>query len=159
MKKIYIFSGKIRTGKTTRLFNWSKSRDNIDGILSPVKDGKRYLHHIKTGEEKLLEADEKPSGKNHIKIGRFIFNKETFEWGKEKLLSALSENPAWLIIDEVGPLELKGEGFEPVISRILSEKKAIKNINILIVVREGLVDLLFEKFKFTPDTVDNFNFD
>ena len=57
--KIYIYSGKVHSGKTTNILEWTKTKKSIDGILAPVIDSKRYLYRIKSKEYHLLEADEK----------------------------------------------------------------------------------------------------
>ena len=56
MNKIFLLSGSIHTGKTTRLTEWIKNKKDVDGILQPVIDGKRHIKHISSGEIQLLEV-------------------------------------------------------------------------------------------------------
>jgi nucleoside-triphosphatase THEP1 len=51
--------------------------------------------------------------------------------------------PGWLVVDEIGPLELKGQGFHDVLRELLQKRKE----NIILVVREGLVQQVTEHFK------------
>jgi nucleoside-triphosphatase len=141
-KPIYYYTGPVHTGKTTRIAEWA-SRNNCTGILSPIINGKRHLREIKSGELKLLESD---SNINSISIGRYNFKKEVFEWGRQKLLAEYESEPEWLVIDEYGKLELRGEGLEPVISTIINHWKINKKNNLLIVVRDYLVNDFIKKF-------------
>lgn len=156
MKRIYILTGEIGSGKTTRLIEWCKDKD-ADGIASPVIDGKRYLMRIKTKEKKLLELPEKKSGSQEVKIGHYKFDKKVFRWAQKKLIEIFSEAPEWFVVDEIGPLELKGQGFEPAITDIFlrffeSESK------IILVVR-GKLMRQFKNIYFLSDSdFDYFDF-
>ena len=46
MKKIYILTGAINSGKSTRLMNWATQQNNIVGIICPREKGKRELFSI-----------------------------------------------------------------------------------------------------------------
>ena len=37
----------------------------------------------------------------------------SFLWAQNALFNSLDKNLEWLIIDEIGPLELEGKGLEP----------------------------------------------
>jgi len=102
-RKIYIVTGPIQTGKTTRLFNFIKAKNSVDGILAPVVNNKRALFHISTKQLKILEAEN--PGEKTIPVGKYNFLKEVFEWANKKLLKSFNAKPEWLIIDEVGKLE------------------------------------------------------
>ncbi len=76
-----------------------------------------------------------------LSIGRFVFSKAGFEKAIQ-VISASVHYPGWLVIDEVGPLELKGEGFHDVVKEVLFNRTG----NILLVVREGLADTVITKY-------------
>ncbi|MBL1211836.1 MAG: hypothetical protein HND52_00645 [Ignavibacteriae bacterium] len=141
-KFIYYYTGPVQTGKTTRIAEWTK-KNNCTGIVAPIIDGKRHLKIISSGEKKLLETE---ANENSIIIGKFKFDRSVFEWGREKLLAEYELKPEWLVIDEFGKLELKDEGLEPAISRIISRWQKEKNINLLIIVRDYLVNEFIQKF-------------
>jgi len=141
-KPIYYYTGPVQTGKTTRIAEWT-SLNNCSGILAPIINGKRHLRDIKSKEEKLLEVE---SNRNTISIGRYNFKEDVFEWGRQKLLAEYESEPEWLVIDEYGKLELRGEGLEPVISTIINHWKINKKNNLLIVVRDYLVNDFIKKF-------------
>lgn len=134
MNKILIVTGKIRTGKTTRLMKWVNQQKNIDGILQPVVVGKRFLYHISSKTLVQLETDKK---ENNISIGNYNFSSQAFNWAKEKLKYAVSKNLDYLIIDEIGPLELNGKGIEPTFTDIISHRNDF-SAKIVCVVREEI---------------------
>jgi len=115
-------SAPIQTGKTTAINNWASNRNDVDGITQPIVDGKRHLLNIKSNELRLLELSDDTD--NIIQVGKFFFSKPTFEWAKICLLHAMLEKPAWLVIDEIGKLELKDKGLEPAVNYIVNECKS-----------------------------------
>lgn len=150
MKKIYILSRPKQSGKTTRLMKWFADKKNIDGIFQPVVEEKRFIYHIASKSLKLLEANEQtPSGKI-VSIGKYQFNKDVFEWAQTVLSIALNNKLDWLIVDEVGPLELDGKGLEPVITKIINERECFPG-KILFVVRENLLRDFLVHYKIEDD--------
>jgi len=146
MNRIFLLSGPIHTGKTTRITDWIKDKDDVDGILQPVIDGKRYIKHILSGEIRPLEIPPDTKQKNIIIIGNYRFDNDVFTWSRKELLLAYTKNPEWLIIDEVGKLEMDGKGLEPIISKILNELNDHKNIKLVFVVRDYLVPDFLSKY-------------
>ena len=140
MQSMFIFSGSVHSGKTTRLIKWLKDKKNVQGIISPISDGKRYLVNIQSDEKRKLEIDSGSSQKNVIKVGKYIFDKSVFEWACEIILGSIKSNPDWLIIDEVGPLELQDEGLAKAVNKVFSEKDYLLKTNVVFVVREQLLN-------------------
>ncbi len=117
----------------------------IDGILAPVIDGRRHLLHIASGEMRDLE--DLSGGAAVVRVRRYAFNADVFSWARERLIATVgrltawrgdSANPSrkasfearavphdrarvfhWVVVDEVGPLELRGEGLEPAVSAVV----------------------------------------
>lgn len=146
MSNIYILTGEIKSGKTTRLEKWIAENPDSDGILAPCINGKRYLKRIKNGETKLLEYEGDDPEIELTKICNYNFLKSVFDWGHNELYNAFLQKPGWLIIDEIGPLELRGEALEPIVSKILNEQNS-GNTNIVLVIRKTLVEKVIEHFK------------
>lgn len=146
MSCIYLFTGEIKSGKTSSLEKWIANNPDSDGILAPCVNDKKHLKRIKSKETKLLEYNDNDIDTELIKIGNYNFLKSVFDWGRQELYTAYLQNPGWLIIDEIGPLELKGEALEPMISRILNDKNS-DNINIILVVRKTLFEKVIEHYK------------
>lgn len=151
MTNIYILSGKTGIGKTTFLSKWIKDK-SADGILAPIIMGKRHLQHISSNQIKLLEVEK--HNKNTVSVGRYIFDENVFKWAREKLLESFNANPDWLIIDEIGPLELNGKGLEPVASQIIKSNGNQNKIKMIFVVRENLIDSFLKHFKLNLNEVE-----
>ena len=145
MGNIFLYSGPVHSGKTTLLFQWIARQKNVKGILQPVIDDKRFIFHITTRTLKKLETSPEKS-EEIVTIGNYNFSLETFLWAQSVLLYDFKSNCEWLIIDEVGPLELCGKGIEPSLSRLLSERDKFSG-NILCVVRDSMVDKFIEYYK------------
>jgi nucleoside-triphosphatase len=139
MNSLYIFTGEIKSGKTTRLQKFISENPDADGILAPVIDGNRHLARIKTGETKLLEHLSGEPNPGLTTICNYKFLNSIFKWGMDELYNAYLQKPEWLIIDEIGPLELKGQALEPMVSKILNDEKR-NEINIILVIRRTLVE-------------------
>lgn len=141
--KIYIYSDKIGAGKTTLLKNWLAKNENSCGLLSPKIEGKRYFENIETGEQRLLEVEN-----SWLQIGKYCFDPTVFSWAESELLSQLNAQKEWLIIDEIGPLEIRKEqGFHKLILKINADQVSIIP-TIIFVVRDFMVAEFIEKYQF-----------
>ena len=140
---IYILSGPVHGGKTTRLLEWASSRKDVYGILTPVIDGKRYFADARTLEQWPMEA--LPDEADTLLVGRFSFSRPAFDRAI-MLLRECIQCDGWLVIDEIGPLELRGEGFGFVLQDILKERKG----KLLLVARDKVVENLKKTFRL-PD--------
>jgi nucleoside-triphosphatase len=153
MSGIYIFSGAVQSGKTTRITRWIRNKTNVEGILQPVINGKRYLRQISSGETRLLEIQPDSDEENIICVGKYKFSGDIFAWARHQLLSAYQSNPEWLIIDEFGKLEIEGGGLEPAVSKILSDLIDHPNTNQVIIIRDYLVTDFLDKYKLTENDI------
>ncbi|MCX6175621.1 MAG: hypothetical protein NTZ27_12785 [Ignavibacteriales bacterium] len=143
MKKLFILTGPVHTGKTSRLMHWATQKKNIDGIFQPVIDDKRFIYHIASRTLRQLETDET---RDVTMIGKFKFSNQTFDWAKNILGDCINKELEWLVIDEIGPLELEGKGLEPTISKLFSEIEKF-NGNILCVVRDSILEKFVEHYR------------
>ncbi len=135
VQKVEIICGEVRSGKTSRLRNWLAEHPQADGILSPVIEGKRYVQRIRSGEKRLLDATGNENEAELERVGRHLFLKETFAWARQELQIS-AEQTEWLVVDEIGLLELQGKGLEPALSEVLQER----TVSLVAVVRNQLVE-------------------
>ncbi len=153
-KKIYIYTGKIKSGKTTNLFRWLASKKNVAGILQPVIEGKRFFYSIvdKTVIQFEIsnEASNELKSDEIIKIGKYNFLRTGFEKAKIILKRDFNEPYNWLVIDEIGPLELNGTGLEPTVSEIISAREQYHG-HILVVVRDEILSSFLTHYKIDND--------
>lgn len=147
-KKIYILTGAIQSGKTTTLMQWSSGRDDVFGILTPVADGKRIFMDVHSGEQFDMEAG--PGEKDSLTVGKFAFSKKAFEKAVEILRGGIKEKKGWLLIDEIGPLELRGEGLSDVVNEIPGTEN---KLHVILVIRESLVDKTINFFQLSRQTL------
>lgn len=142
---IYILTGAIGSGKTTRLEKWAEKEKSISGILMPVLDGERHLYSISSGKLVPVEIRGDESPDEIVRIGKFNFSKKIFNWGIDEILKGFRESNT-IIVDEIGPLELSGEGFAPAIKQIFKSKTKILEKRIIFVIREGMVEQVMDHF-------------
>ena len=138
---IYILSGPIRTGKTTALKNWALERSDVDGLISPDdEESTRYFYEIKSRLSFHFEASS-PASQPTIAIGRFHFLKAAFDRANRYLMqSAASQNSTFLIVDEVGKLELKGTGLHRAVVDLISPFEAASDRHLILVIRDTLLE-------------------
>jgi nucleoside-triphosphatase THEP1 len=143
---IYILRGDIRTGKTTALLEWCKNRDDVDGVLCPDNaEGKRYFLEVKSKNEFELETELETEA--IIEIGNFKFLKSAFEKANTYLLAVASKNESqYLIIDELGKLELKKEGLHLSAERLIPNYETNENKHLILVVRDYLLDAVLKHY-------------
>lgn len=151
--KIYIFSDKIGLGKTTLLKNWFENNENISGFLSPKINGKRVFENLETGEQRPLEVEN-----SSLQIGKYSFDPGVFSWAESELLKQLNSKKECLIIDEIGPLEIRKEkGFNDLILRILNDEFS-NSPKIVFVVRDFMVQEFIGKYKLQQPKILSKNF-
>lgn len=149
---IFILTAPIRSGKTTSLIKWLAQRDDVYGILTPVVEGKRIFMNVATKDQFPMEASalRQAQGEETLLVGRFVFSKAGFEKATTIIRDAIDKK-GWLVIDEIGPLELRGEGFHDILKEVLRRRKD----NVLLVVREGLVKEVEDCFGISAILVDS----
>ena len=143
-EKITIISGKIKSGKTTYLINSFANDKNVCGLFQPQSDNERFFQDIETATTKKITLNNMT--KNSFRIGKFIFDGAVFDWAKEILRNISREPKRTIVIDEYGPLEFNNSGLEPEVSEIIKKNKLSEKTNLVIVVRESLLDDFIKKF-------------
>lgn len=132
-----LLTGEVGSGKSTRLSEWAHGRPAVSGVLQMSEGGARALVNLQTGARRPLDADEAES--DSLVVGRYRFRRAVFEWAGELLRTA----PAgWVIVDEVGPLELRGEGLDAAIRELCGRP----DCSLILVVRTGLVPAVIARY-------------
>jgi nucleoside-triphosphatase THEP1 len=139
--KIIILTGEIQTGKTTLLQQFCKGSNDTGGILTPIVNGRRMFYDI---AEKHFFEMEAAADEEQLAIGKYLFSATAFEKANNILLSVAKSNIAYLIIDEIGPLETKQQkGLYKSFNTIL---QSFFDYTLIIVVRENLVEEVIKTF-------------
>jgi len=148
-KKIFIISGSVGEGKTTyakRLIDYfRKNNIKAGGILSErvMADSQTTGYdvvNIETGEKEVLLRQNEECG--YEKIGRFTICPKGLTMGKTILSSLVLSGNMIVIIDEVGLLELRNDGWSDSIAELLDKSEN----HILITVRTSFVDEVVKKW-------------
>lgn len=164
-QKIIIISGKPQQGKTTFLSTvisqLQKENVEIDGIVAKGidKDGIRLgfdLQHIKT--KTVYSLSRITPNPTFEQYGRYYFDPSVFQ----KVNSILKKTKAsFIVIDEIGPLELEEKGWSSAIENLLTS-----NTPMIWVVRKSILGRVlnhwhitqaqvFDIGKYTPEKVVN----
>lgn len=146
---IIIFSRPIHSGKTTELLQWCNQQKNVYGILMPDIDGSRKILDLHTRDVFEIECKNVASANESLtSVGRFHFYTTAFEKANMILSLALEQNPNWLVIDEVGKLELDGKGFHDAIIKSVAFYATNNGLgNLLLTVRDSLCADVIDFFK------------
>lgn len=133
--KVIFFTGPVQTGKTTTLYSLVKKRTDIGGFLTPDMDALRYLYDIRQRQyfsfQTHVEGDT-------IEVGRFSFLRTAFSRMEQIVERDLNSHCAYIIIDELGKLELQKKGLYALAQYLVSRLKEIDK-KIIFVVREQLI--------------------
>ncbi|MBP2831866.1 hypothetical protein J8281_06665 [Aquimarina sp. U1-2] len=151
---IVIFSRPIRTGKTTELLEWSKNRSEIGGFATPDINGLRHLRFLDDNRlipfEVGVKAINRVSRKSTLSVGKFEFYQDAFDQAKNRIKEAEYVAHQWFVVDEIGKLELNDKGFAPEVCELISKyKRRELSGNLLLVVRQELLDLVIYKYALT----------
>lgn len=146
---IIIFSRPVHSGKTTELLQWCNQQKNIAGIAMPDINGCRKIFDLQTKELFDIECMDTANTTEPITtVGRFRFYTAAFEKANAILIKSLSHHTDWLLIDEVGKLELQDKGFYPAILKAaVTYNNKETTGNLLLTVREYLCDEVIAFFK------------
>jgi nucleoside-triphosphatase THEP1 len=151
-RKVFILTGPVYTGKTSSLVNWSQKHRDVYGILTPDVEGQRVFMDAHSRQQFRMEAAGDET--DILQVGRYVFSKQSFAAAAQVIRDGMPR-PGWLVIDEVGPLELRGQGFHDVLQEALRQQPEEQTI--VLVVREGLVEKVREVFDL-EDAVAKNNF-
>lgn len=146
LSNIYILTGPVRSGKTTAIMNWLSLRNDAHGILSPDINGERMFYNICTKEIFPMLAVE--NEKSVFEVGKYIFSKKNFDKACAIITDALDKE-GWIVIDEIGPLELRKEGFAFVLGKIISSNRR----SVLLVIRDNILSEVITTFQLDQPTI------
>jgi nucleoside-triphosphatase THEP1 len=120
--------------------NWLNNRNDVSGILTPDVNEKRKLFDIAHKTYHNLEVDANYTGETTT-IGKYHFDKKVFDKAQTILLNAMNSNYGWIVVDEIGRLEIdQQKGLEPTISRLIKHQNTHQlSSNLLLVVRDYLL--------------------
>ncbi len=135
---------------------WCAGRKDVSGLLSPILFGKRCFLDIRTNSWRPMEADLNET--DIQQVGRYTFSGATFRWANEVLLEAAHiPETKWLVIDEIGPLELQGKGLTPAIEQIMTNLP--ENLNLVLVIREKIAESVLMVYNLKQFPIEVFGYE
>ncbi|ORC33991.1 hypothetical protein B4O97_13975 [Marispirochaeta aestuarii] len=148
MSIITIVTGEIDAGKTRHLHERG-SRSGTAAWLS-VKSFPGYDLLTLPGGRRIPLA--RPTGtdapRGWFPFRRFFFNPAAFAAAESCWAAFEGSPPKELILDEVGPLELEGRGFAPLLRIFLTAGS-----DLTVSVRPSLLEVVPDYFGFSPDRI------
>ena len=146
---VHIVTGKINSGKTGKLAAICQFERRGDGFVSvkEMADGisVRYLAmRLSTMEERPLLAREGyfPQGFDPVQeIGPYRMSQTTLRWIETEIGKMLETGVEPIYLDEIGPLELEGGGFAPILARCLE-----RGTELYLSVRRDFVEAVLGRF-------------
>ncbi|MCS6928035.1 MAG: hypothetical protein NZM43_00935 [Saprospiraceae bacterium] len=143
----FIYSAPVHSGKTTALMHWVENRNDVGGFLAPDIEGLRYLFTLSDRQFHPFQVEEGASSQNTVNICRYRFLAEAFALAHRMLLEDARRSMPWLVVDEVGKLELQGRGHEPALSQVIQmSRQGEYTGRLLLVVRSELLSDVVEKY-------------
>jgi len=137
---ILALTGPVHSGKTSLLKRFVDDLKGhgvrVDGFLSlAVAKGGEILGYdlFDLRSEKAIPFIRKKGQPKWQRIGAYFFIPEALEKAQQKVLETSEED--FLVIDEIGPLEVQGRGIWPALCSILTKP----SVRCLVVVRDSLL--------------------
>lgn len=147
MAEIILYSAPIHTGKTSRLRAWLKHRKNVFGFLTPDENGLRKISNLATHEQFNWQV-EKAGQNDLIEVGKYLFLQSGFDIAQQSLSTFNKQKKGLFVIDEIGKLELKGQGLEPALTKCIFDfKQRSDNSTMIIIVRDYLLKEVIVHYK------------
>lgn len=154
MNNIFILTGKIQSGKTTSLFQfWEKNKMDCVGFLTPDVDGERFFLFLEN--EKMIEMESNYLlDEKKIIVGKFSFSQKAFDEAKMKLRILIHSDKNYIIIDEIGKLEIENNGLEPELSLFIQNFiQTQHHSQLILVVRDYLLESVQKKYNLGSATI------
>lgn len=143
-----ILTGPVHSGKSTALMQWLKHKPVV-GFVTPTVSGKKVFIDIAKQEYTPYEVEN--SSDETISIGQYFLDKKAFETANYIVVHALQHPSPCFVLDEIGKLELNGQGHYDSLVQLLQHWQN----DLLMVVRDSLLLEVVVTFSLTNFAVIN----
>jgi nucleoside-triphosphatase THEP1 len=147
--EVVIITGDIHQGKTTfaqKVVSLLIEQGiSIGGFLALRKDEKGVrtgFSIMEIGKGEVRELCSLRKEENRVSTGHFYFNEEAIQWGNRILDPEYLDGKKLVVIDELGPLELSGKGWNGAIEK-LCEQSSMPH---LWIVRKSILNKIVRKW-------------
>ena len=141
---IYLITGTINSGKTSKMLELYRANPQGDGIVCPkVFENGHFLRydilHLKSGKTLPFAYPVEcipESWDERIIFGKFSFSVKAFDFAEACVYQSIHDQISPFFLDEIGPLELDlHTGFYSILKKLLS-----LNIDLYISVRKSRIN-------------------
>ncbi|QTN39335.1 hypothetical protein HZ996_09345 [Cryomorphaceae bacterium] len=148
ISNILILTGPIISGKTSALLDHFGKRSDVRGFLTPDINDLREVHLLPSSKtSKKIPMQSRESSSETLSIGRYHFFRSAFDAMKLEISGMITAPALWNIVDEVGKLEIKGDGLCPELDQVIHHwHRENRSQRLVLVVRKDLVDKAVQKF-------------
>jgi nucleoside-triphosphatase THEP1 len=143
-----VVTGEVGSGKTTMLYALCSRLDSagysIGGMIQVLplpheQQSDKVLSDQGTGEIKLLMSMVPNTG--WPRYGKYYYDPEAFEWASQRIAQFMPTSD-YIIIDEIGPIELSGGGLYEIYRSLLQSFSG----TVITVIRKSLLEEVLEYF-------------
>lgn len=160
-KATFIITGKKGEGKTTKIEELvnllTLEKISVNGVIAKALfvEGERNSYQAKVIADNTPEVlcTAIPTA-NFEQIGHFYFNSQLIKKTEDQLNKIKKDNIVF-VIDEIGPMELKGKVWSKLLNNVLS----MENYTLLLSIREPLLNEIILHFNLMNTFVFNTNDD
>jgi nucleoside-triphosphatase len=156
---ISILTGAVHTGKSSALWDrlttlqstTNNQLSTIGGIVTPTINGKKMM--IDIGSKEIFEFELEQANDHSTKISDYFFSNHAFDIAFDLCKKAVEENKEYIILDEIGKLELNNTGHHKTILYLLEHSTT----NLVFIIRDSLLNKAKKKYfpKESIQIVDN----
>lgn len=146
-KQLWLLSGPIQTGKSEVLRRWAQKRE-VGGWLTPTVKGRKVLFDLREQSWHPFELDD-PTPES-IPVGRYHLSASAF--AKCRAIASrevVSPSPPWLVVDEIGKLELRRLGHFEAVQHLITHYEGV----MVWVVRESLLPAVLDFWELEREEV------
>ena len=156
---INVITGKINSGKTTKIIELYDRLQNGDGFVSIKNMIGDKVHSYEIMQ--LSNREKKPFilHENYVtdswcescKIGPYSFSKTTLEYIENTIRNLINNKISPIFLDEIGPLEIHDQCFHRIFMELLAN-----NCELYITIREDSLDDIIQKYEI-PNVINIIN--
>lgn len=150
--RICIVSGPVHSGKTSTVQKCLKSFNRTAGIVCPDIEGKRFLKDLKTNISYPFETGS--DNPDSIKTGKYFFSAGTFKKGREILQDLCCDEDSIILVDEIGKLEISGQGLEPALGELIRFHRLLQT-RLILIIRDYLLEEAIRRYELETAVVYN----
>lgn len=147
---IHIVTGKINSGKSTKMLALYQQHKAGDGFLSVKRMHYQKVHGYDIMKLSTMETKPIVIHEDYIRkevdiicqIGPYLFLKDSVDFVTNSIQKMINDHVSPIFLDEIGKLELDNQCFHSIFLQMVEE-----NVDCYISVKEDLVEQVIQKYQ------------